>query len=231
MGYVFTSYYIVLGVSFLISLIAQIIVKATFNNYTKVQASTGMTGAQAAAKLLMSQGIGNVGIGRIAGSLTDHYNPSNNTLVLSEPVFGHSSISAIAVAAHECGHAMQHATGYFPLTLRTKLVPAVNISSRVSWIFIIIGLFFYSTVANWFLYIGIILFSAAVVFQLVTLPVEINASRRALTLLKQNGILEGNENAAARKVLNAAALTYVAAACVSILQLLRLIAIARSRSD
>ena len=107
MGYVFTSYYIVLGVSFLISLIAQIIVKATFNKYTNVQASTGMTGAQAAAKLLMSQGIGNVGIGRIAGSLTDHYNPSNNTLVLSEPVFGHSSISAIAVAAHECGHAMQ----------------------------------------------------------------------------------------------------------------------------
>ena len=231
MGYVFTSYYIVLGVSFLISLIAQIIVKATFNKYTKVQASTGMTGAQAAATLLMSQGIGNVSIGRIAGSLTDHYNPSNNTLVLSEPVFGQSSISAIAVAAHECGHAMQHATGYFPLTLRTKLVPAVNISSRVSWIFIIIGLFFYSTVANWFLYIGIILFSAAVVFQLVTLPVEINASRRALTLLQQNGILAGNENAAARKVLNAAALTYVAAACVSILQLLRLIAIARSRSD
>ena len=231
MGYGFMSYYIVLGVSFLITLIAQILVKSTFAKYTKVPSSTGMTGAQAAATLLMSQGIGNVSIGRVQGSLTDHYNPSNNTLVLSEPVFGQSSISAIAVAAHECGHAMQHATGYFPLSLRTKLVPAVNFSSRISWIFIIIGLIFYSTVANWFLYIGIILFSAAVVFQLVTLPVELNASRRALTLLEQNGILVGNENASARKVLRAAAFTYVAAACVSIIQLLRLILIARSRSN
>lgn len=231
MEYVFTSYYIVLGVSFLISLIAQIIVKATFSKYSKVAASTGITGAQTASMLLTSQGINNVSIGRVAGSLTDHYNPSNNTLVLSEPVYGQNSISAIAVAAHECGHAMQHATGYFPLSLRTKLVPAVNISSRISWIFIIIGLLYYTAVGNWFLYIGIILFSAAVVFQLVTLPVELNASRRALTLLKQNGILAGKENSAARKVLNAAALTYVAATCVSVIQLLRLVLIARSRRN
>lgn len=229
MEYVFMSYYIVLGVSFVISLIAQIIVRATFNKYSKVPSSRGITGAQAASLLLGSQGIGNVSIGRVQGSLTDHYNPSNNTLVLSEPVFGQSSISAIAVAAHECGHAMQHATGYGPLALRTLMVPAVSISSRVSWIFIIIGLFYYSAVGNWFLYIGIILFSAAVVFQLVTLPVELNASRRALTLLEQNGILVGNENGAAKAVLRAAALTYVAAACVSIIQLGRLILIARSR--
>ncbi len=229
MEYVFTSYYIILGISFVISLIAQIIVKATFNKYTHVGASSGLTGAQAAQMLLMSQGIGNVSIGPIQGSLTDHYNPSDNTLALSEPVYNKSSISAIAVAAHECGHAMQHATGYGPLALRTLLVPAVSIGSRISWIFIIIGLFYYSTVGNWFLYIGIILFAGAVVFQLVTLPVELNASRRALTLLKQNGILAGNENNAAAKVLRAAALTYVAAACVSILQLLRLLAIARGR--
>lgn len=229
MQYVLTSYYIVLGVSFVISLIAQIIVRATFNKYSNVPSSRGITGAQAASLLLSSQGIGNVSIGRVQGSLTDHFNPSNNTLVLSEPVFDRSSISAIAVAAHECGHAMQHATGYGPLALRTFMVPAVSISSRISWIFIIIGLFYYSTVGNWFLYIGIILFSAAVVFQLVTLPVELNASRRALTLLEQNGILVGNENGAAKSVLRAAALTYVAAACVSIIQLGRLILIARSR--
>lgn len=229
MEYVFTSYYIILGVSFVISLIAQIIVKATFSKYSSVPASRGITGAQAAQLLLMSQGIGNVAIGPIQGSLTDHYNPSNNTLALSEPVYGRTSISAIAVAAHECGHAMQHATRYGPLALRTLLVPAVSIGSRVSWIFIIIGLFYYSAVGNWFLYIGIILFAGAVVFQLVTLPVELNASKRALTLLEQNEILVGNENAAARKVLRAAALTYVAAACVSILQLIRLLAIARSR--
>ena len=226
---VYLSYYIVLGVSFVISLIAQIIVRATFNKYSNVPSSRGITGAQAASLLLSSQGIGNVSIGRVQGSLTDHFNPSNNTLVLSEPVFDRSSISAIAVAAHECGHAMQHATGYGPLALRTFMVPAVSISSRISWIFIIIGLFYYSTVGNWFLYIGIILFSAAVVFQLVTLPVELNASRRALTLLEQNGILVGNENGAAKSVLRAAALTYVAAACVSIIQLGRLILIARSR--
>ena len=226
---VFMSYYIVLGVSFVISLIAQIIVRATFNKYSNVPSSRGITGAQAASLLLSSQGIGNVSIGRVQGSLTDHFNPSNNTLVLSEPVFDRTSISAIAVAAHECGHAMQHATGYGPLALRTFMVPAVSISSRISWIFIIIGLFYYSTVGNWFLYIGIILFSAAVVFQLVTLPVELNASRRALTSLEQNGILVGNENGAAKAVLRAAALTYVAAACVSIIQLGRLILIARSR--
>ena len=231
MNYVFTSYYIVLGISFLISLIAQIMVKAAFNKYSTVGASSGMTGAQAAEALLASQGVANVSIGRIQGSLTDHYNPSNNSLVLSEPVYDKTSLSAIAVAAHECGHAMQHAKGYAPLAIRTAIVPVVNFSSRISWIFIIIGLFYYSTVGNWFLYIGIILFSAAVVFQLVTLPVEINASRRALKLLEQNGILNANENKGARAVLRGAAMTYVAAACVSIIQLGRLILIARSRRN
>ncbi len=225
----YNSYYIVMIAAFVITLIAQIRVKTTFNKYSTVFSSTGMTGAMTAANLLASQGIGNVAIGRVQGSLTDHYNPSNKTLGLSEPVYDKTSLSAIAVAAHECGHAMQHAFGYGPLALRTAIVPIASFSSRFSWIFLIIGLFYYSTVGSIFLRIGIIMFSAAVLFQLITLPVEINASRRALVLLEQNGILTPQENKGAKAVLRAASMTYVAAASASILQLLRLIAIARSR--
>lgn len=225
----YNSYYIVMIAAFVITLIAQIRVKTTFNKYSTVLSSTGMTGAMTAANLLASQGIGNVAIGRVQGSLTDHYNPSNKTLGLSEPVYYKTSLSAIAVAAHECGHAMQHAFGYGPLALRTAIVPIASFSSRFSWIFLIIGLFYYSTVGSIFLRIGIIMFSAAVLFQLITLPVEINASRRALVLLEQNGILTPQENKGAKAVLRAASMTYVAAASASILQLLRLIAIARSR--
>ena len=198
----YNSYYIVMIAAFVITLIAQIRVKTTFNKYSTVLSSTGMTGAMTAANLLASQGIGNVAIGRVQGSLTDHYNPSNKTLGLSEPVYDKTSLSAIAVA---------------------------SFSSRFSWIFLIIGLFYYSTVGSIFLRIGIIMFSAAVLFQLITLPVEINASRRALVLLEQNGILTPQENKGAKAVLRAASMTYVAAASASILQLLRLIAIARSR--
>ena len=225
----YNSYYIVMIAAFVITLIAQIRVKTTFNKYSTVLSSTGMTGAMTAANLLASQGIGNVAIGRVQGSLTDHYNPSNKTLGLSEPVYDKTSLSAIAVAAHECGHAMQHAFGYGPLALRTAIVPIASFSSRFSWIFLIIGLFYYSTVGSIFLRIGIIMFSAAVLFLLITLPVEINASRRALVLLEQNGILTPQENKGAKAVLRAASMTYVAAASASILQLLRLIAIARSR--
>ncbi len=225
----FNSYYIIMIVAFVITLIAQIRVKATFNKYSTVLSSTGMTGAMTAANLLASQGIGNVAIGRVQGSLTDHYDPSNNTLALSEPVYDKTSLSAIAVAAHECGHAMQHAFGYGPLALRTAIVPIASFSSRFSWIFLIIGLFYYSAVGSIFLRIGIIMFSAAVLFQLITLPVEINASRRALVLLEQNGILTPQENKGAKAVLRSASMTYVAAASASILQLIRLIAIARSR--
>ena len=223
--------YILMIAAFIVSLIAQISVQSNFNKYSKVKSSSGMTGAQVANRLLSSQNVTNVAVGQIAGNLTDHYNPSNKTLGLSEPVYGSSSLSATAVAAHECGHAMQHAYGYGPLKIRTAIVPVVNFSSRISWIFLIIGLFFNNSTASIFLNIGIILFSAAVVFQLITLPVEFDASRRGLDLLESDGILTRDEVKGASAVLKAAAMTYVAAACVSILQLIRLILISRSRSD
>ena len=167
---------------------------------------------------------------RISGKLTDHYNPSTKVLNLSESVYGSTSVAAIGVAAHECGHAIQHARGYFPLSLRTALVPVANIGSQLSWVFIIVGaiLSFNQT-----LIIGIIMFSAAVLFQLVTLPVEFNASARALEQLESNGILYRDEVSQTRKVLSAAALTYVAAAATAILQLLRLIILfgGRGRRD
>lgn len=168
---------------------------------------------------------------RISGKLTDHYNPSTKVLNLSESVYGSTSVAAIGVAAHECGHAIQHARGYFPLSLRTALVPVANIGSQLSWVFIIVGaiLSFNQTLIT----IGIIMFSATVLFQLVTLPVEFNASARALEQLESNGILYRDEVSQTRKVLSAAALTYVAAAATAILQLLRLIILfgGRGRRD
>jgi len=190
-----------------------------------------MTGAQAARMILQSNGINDVSVQRISGKLTDHYNPSTKVLNLSESVYGSTSVAAIGVAAHECGHAIQHARGYFPLSLRTALVPVANIGSQLSWVFIIVGaiLSFNQTLIT----IGIIMFSAAVLFQLVTLPVEFNASARALEQLESNGILYRDEVSQTRKVLSAAALTYVAAAATAILQLLRLIILfgGRGRRD
>ena len=192
---------------------------------------SGMTGAQAARMILQSNGINDVSVQRISGKLTDHYNPSTEVLNLSESVYGSTSVAAIGVAAHECGHAIQHARGYFPLSLRTALVPVANIGSQLSWVFIIVGaiLSFNQTLIT----IGIIMFSAAVLFQLVTLPVEFNASARALEQLESNGILYRDEVSQTRKVLSAAALTYVAAAATAILQLLRLIILfgGRGRRD
>ena len=207
----------------IISLIAQWRVNSAFSKYSRVSSMSGMTGAQAARMILQSNGINDVSVQRISGKLTDHYNPSTKVLNLSESVYG--------VAAHECGHAIQHARGYFPLSLRTALVPVANIGSQLSWVFIIVGaiLSFNQTLIT----IGIIMFSAAVLFQLVTLPVEFNASARALEQLESNGILYRDEVSQTRKVLSAAALTYVAAAATAILQLLRLIILfgGRGRRD
>ena len=168
---------------------------------------------------------------RVSGKLTDHYNPSTKVLNLSESVYGSASVAAIGVAAHECGHAIQHARGYVPLSLRTALVPVANIGSQLSWIFIILGIIF--SFNQTLITVGIFMFSAAVLFQLVTLPVEFNASSRALRELESNGILYREEVAQTRKVLSAAALTYVAAAASAILQLLRLILLfgGRGRRD
>lgn len=230
-GYYFDPTYILIIIAAIISLIAQWRVNSAFSKYSRVASMSGMTGAQAARMILQSNGINDVSVQRISGKLTDHYNPSTKVLNLSESVYGSTSVAAIGVAAHECGHAIQHARGYFPLSLRTALVPVANIGSQLSWVFIIVGaiLSFNQTLIT----IGIIMFSAAVLFQLVTLPVEFNASARALEQLESNGILYRDEVSQTRKVLSAAALTYVAAAVTAILQLLRLIILfgGRGRRD
>lgn len=212
--------YVLVLIGVVLSLLASAKVKSTFARYSSVRSASGMTGAQAAERILQYAGIRDVEIRHISGSLTDHYNPSTKTVSLSDPVYGSSSLSAIAVAAHECGHVIQHANAYTPLTVRTALVPVANFGSGASWFVIIAGLIFS---IQPLVTAGIVLFSLAVLFQVVTLPVEFNASSRALRILQETGILGHNEGKGASKVLRAAALTYVAAAAASILQLLRLI--------
>ena len=203
------------------SLFEQFLVNSRFSKYSRVRSRSGMTGAQAAERILQSQGIYDVAIQRVSGKLTDHYDPRNKTLNLSDAVYASTSVAAVGVAAHECGHAIQHARGYAPLSFRSALVPVANIGSQLSWLFIILGIFFGGS--HTLIMIGILMFSAAVLFQLVTLPVEFNASGRALKLLSETGILQKDEVSDTRKVLSAAALTYVAAAATAVLQLLRLL--------
>lgn len=214
----------------ILSLAASAKVKSTFARYSKVRSMTGMTGAEAAQRLLNSQGIYDVTVRRVPGSLSDHYDPRTKTVNLSDDVYSSTSVASIGVAAHECGHAIQHAVGYAPLNFRSALVPIANFGSQISWPLILIGILiggFGSPIVQ----LGIILFSLAVLFQLVTLPVEFNASSRAVRLLDSTGILSGNEVDGTRRVLGAAALTYVAAAAGSILQLLRLIILFGGRRD
>ena len=219
--YYYDPTYMLIVISALISLFAQFLVNSRFSKYSRVRSRSGMTGAQAAERILQSQGIYDVAIQRVSGKLTDHYDPRNNTLNLSDAVYASTSVAAVGVAAHECGHAIQHARGYAPLSFRSALVPVANIGSQLSWLFIILGIFFGGS--HTLIMIGILMFSAAVLFQLVTLPVEFNASGRALKLLSETGILQKDEVSDTRKVLSAAALTYVAAATTAVLQLLRLL--------
>lgn len=219
--YYYDPTYMLIVISALISLFAQFLVNSRFSKYSRVRSRSGMTGAQAAERILQSQGIYDVAIQRVSGKLTDHYDPRNKTLNLSDAVYASTSVAAVGVAAHECGHAIQHARGYAPLSFRSALVPVANIGSQLSWLFIILGIFFGGS--HTLIMIGILMFSAAVLFQLVTLPVEFNASGRALKLLSETGILQKDEVSDARKVLSAAALTYVAAATTAVLQLLRLL--------
>lgn len=230
-GYYMDPTYILIIIAAIISIIAQLLVSSTYSKYSKAGSFRGITGAQAAEMILRNNGIYDVSIKRISGNLTDHYNPGNKTLNLSISVYDSSSVASVGVAAHECGHAIQHARGYAPLSIRSALVPIANIGSQLSWIFIMLGVVF--SFNQTLITIGIIMFSAAVLFQLVTLPVEFNASSRALKEIKNIGILSGDETAKARKVLTAAALTYVASAATAILQLLRLILLfgGRRRDD
>ena len=225
--------YILVVIGAVICLLASAKVKSTYNKYAQYRSMSGMTGAQAAERILHSAGIYDVTVRHISGNLTDNYNPSQKTLNLSDAVYADTSVAAIGVAAHECGHAIQHQQGYVPLTLRTAIVPVANIGSMLAWPLIIIGLLFTRSTGDVLIHIGIICFSLAVLFQLVTLPVEYNASSRALKILGQQGILGESELPYTKKVLSAAALTYVASAAAAILQLLRLVLLfgGRRRDD
>ena len=221
-----TYFLVIIGA--VICLLASAHVNNTFKKYSKYRSMSGMTGAQAAQRILNAAGIYDVEIRHISGNLTDHYDPRNKTLSLSDSVYGSTSVAAVGVAAHECGHAIQHATNYVPLNLRSAIVPVANIGSTLSWPLFLAGLIFS---IRPLLTVGIILFTFAVLFQLVTLPVEFNASRRAVRILGETGILGEQELGYTRKVLGAAALTYVAGAASAILQLLRLILLFGGRRD
>ena len=228
-GYYFDQTYILVLIGAVLSIIASARVNSTFQKYARERSLSGMTGAQAAEAILRSRGIHDVRVEHIRGNLTDHYDPSRKVVRLSDSVYSSSSVAAIGVAAHECGHVMQHHEGYAPLNIRTALVPAANIGSRLGIPIIIVGLILGSSpvLVNLALWV----FSIAVLFQIVTLPVEFDASRRALVCIEQYGIVTSDERRKSAKVLKAAAYTYVAAAAASILQLLRLVMLFGKRDD
>lgn len=230
MGYYYWDpTYILVVIGAVICMIASARVKGTFNKYSQLRSMSGMNGAQVAQRVLQAAGIYDVQVRHVSGSLTDHYDPRTKTVNLSDPVYNATSVAALGVAAHECGHAIQHAKSYAPLSIRSALVPIANFGSMLAWPVILIGLFFNTRSSGLIIDIGILLFSAAVLFQLVTLPVEFDASRRALVMLRTQGILADDELKYTRRVLKSAALTYVASAAAVILQLLRIILITNGR--
>ena len=227
----FEPTYMLVIIGVIICLLASSRMKSTFNKYSRVRNHSGMTGREAAEQVLRGAGIYDVRVEHISGDLTDHYDPRTKVLRLSDATYNSTSVAAVGVAAHECGHAIQHATGYAPLKIRGALVPVANFGSTIAWPLILIGLLFSSQSSMLFLNLGIIAFSLAVLFQIVTLPVEFNASSRAIRILGSSGMLYEDEVDATKKVLSAAALTYVAGAASAILQLLRIILMANSRRD
>lgn len=224
----FDSTYILIIIAFALSAFASFGVNATFSKYKAVESYRGYTGADAARKILDDNGLQAVRVEHISGNLNDHFDPKSNVIRLSDATYASTSVAAIGVAAHEAGHAVQHAVGYAPIKLRNSMVPVVNFSTQISMPLFFIGLIF-----NFFglAMLGVVLFSAALAFQLVTLPVEFNASNRALSILRNSGMLDPKELSGARKVLRAAGMTYVAAAAASALQLLRLLLIVNRRRD
>lgn len=230
MGYYYWDpTYILVVIGAVICMIASARVKGTFNKYSQLRSMSGMNGAQVAQRVLQAAGIYDVQVRHVSGSLTDHYDPRTKTVNLSDPVYNATSVAALGVAAHECGHAIQHAKSYAPLSIRSALVPIANFGSMLAWPVILIGLLFNTRSSGLIIDIGILLFSAAVLFQLVTLPVEFDASRRALVMLRTQGILADDELRYTRRVLKSAALTYVASAAAATLQLLRIILITNGR--
>ena len=214
--------YILVIIGAVLSMAASAHVNSTFKRYSQMRSGSGITGAETAMRILNKNMIADVAVQHVPGELTDHYNPSTKVVNLSDSVYGSGSVAAIGVAAHECGHVLQHSTGYVPLSLRAALVPVANFGTKIGLPICILG-FFIGRAGHTIISVGIILFSFGVLFQLVTLPVEFDASRRALIQLEGQGILSNEELYCAKKVLSAAALTYVAAAAASILSLLRLI--------
>lgn len=225
-GLMFDPTYLLIIPALILSMYAQFKVNSTFSKYSKIANRKGYTGADVARALLSIAGIYDVRVEHIRGNLTDHYDPVSKVLRLSDSVYNSRSVAALGVAAHETGHAMQHATGYLPLAMRSGIYPLVNISSKLSGILIFVGIIFgLARGVGWILLVGIILFAVVVAFQIITLPVEFNASSRAIKILADNNFLSKDELKPAKKVLSAAALTYVAAAFSAIMSLLRLILI------
>lgn len=229
-GYGYDSMYILVLLAFVFSMVAQVKVSGTFKKYEKIKNKKGLTGAQVAQQMLHNAGIYDVSVQRVGGSLTDHYDPRTKTLRLSESVYDRTSVAAVGVAAHETGHAIQHDVGYAPLALRSFFVPLANLGSHLAIPLVLIG-FLFSGGGSTLVTLGILFFSLSVAFTLITLPVEFNASRRAIHLLVEDGFLDSEEIGGAKKVLSAAAMTYVAAAFAAIAQLLRLVAIFGRRND
>ena len=232
-----TILYLLFIAALVFSIVAQIKVSTTFRKYSRIPAGRGHTAADVARRILDAHGLFHVNIERVGGNLTDHYDPRSQTLRLSAGVYGSSSAAAVGVAAHEVGHAIQHATDYKPLVIRSKLVPAVNFASKFSWIAIMLGFLIMAfagflemyMLGQYILFAGIILFAVTTVFHLVTLPCEINASRRAMAELGYTGWYNPTELAGCKKVLTAAAMTYIAALAVSLIQLLRLLSMFNRR--
>lgn len=228
-GFFNTSYLIYMLPAFILMLVTQMYVRSAYNRWSRVPARSGITGAQAAQRLMQYGALYGVQLEGVRGQLNDHYDPRSKTLRLSAGVYQNSSVAALAIAAHELGHAMQDKEGYGPLRLRSLLVPAVNIGSYLGWIFILIGLFLNFTTLAW---LGVIIFSSGAVFALATLPVEFDASARAKKLLRDAGIIQtADEQRGVNAVLNAAALTYVAALVTAVLQLLYYVSLVGGRRD
>ena len=223
--------YILVVIGVLICMAASVKMRSTFNRYSRVMSHSGMTGREAAERLLRGAGIYDVRVEYVSGNLTDHYDPRNKVLRLSDSTYSSASVAAVGVAAHECGHAIQHAVGYAPLNIRSALVPVANFGSTIAWPLIVLGLFISGNSSSLLIQIGILAFSLSVLFQIVTLPVEFNASGRAIRILGESGMLYPDEISGTKRVLGAAALTYVASAASAILQLIRIILITGGRGN
>ena len=227
-GYGVDPMYILVIIMAILCMVASYRVQSVYKKYNRVRSMSGMTGAQVAMEILRRNGVTDVTVQHVAGNLTDHYDPRTKVVNLSDATYGSSSVAAVGVAAHECGHVMQHQTGYMPLQIRSALVPAANIGSKAGVPIIILGMFLSISPL---ITIGIWVFSLAVLFQVVTLPVEFDASHRALVMLEDYGILGSDEVSDSRKVLSAAAMTYVASAAAAVVQLLRLVMLNNRRRD